>query len=53
MNAFLIIIAIIAVIILLIGGFVASLKFLLWIGIVVLVLAVIAFLIRSLTGRRS
>jgi hypothetical protein len=53
MNAFLIIIAIIAVIVALIGGFAASLHFLLWIGVIVLALAVIAWLLRTLTGRRS
>jgi hypothetical protein len=53
MNALLIILAVIAVILLFVGGFVASVKFLLWVGIVLLVLAVIAWLLRTLTGRRS
>jgi hypothetical protein len=53
MNAFLVIIFIIAVIVLLIGGFAASLHFLLWIGIVVAVLAAIVWVVRQLTGRRS
>jgi len=33
------------------GGLVQSVNFLLWVGIVLLILAVIAWLIRSLTGR--
>jgi len=32
---------------------VQSLYFLLWVGVVLLVVAVIAFLARSITGRRS
>ncbi|SEO20866.1 hypothetical protein SAMN05216281_1712 [Cryobacterium luteum] len=35
------------------GGFVQSLNFLLWVGVVLLVLAVIAFLIRMVSGRRN
>ncbi|WP_213141456.1 hypothetical protein [Bacillus sp. FJAT-50051] len=53
MNALLIILAVIAVILLFVGGFAASLKFLLWVGIVLLIIAVIAWLLRTLTGRRS
>ena len=53
MNILLIIIAIIAVILLFTGGFVQSLNFLLWVGIILLVLAVIIWLVRMLTGNRS
>ncbi|TDN45152.1 hypothetical protein EDF64_10374 [Curtobacterium flaccumfaciens] len=53
MNALLIILAVIAVILLFVGGFTASLKFLLWVGIVLLIVAVIVWLLRTLTGRRS
>ncbi|WIB77171.1 hypothetical protein DEJ28_16215 [Curtobacterium sp. MCPF17_002] len=53
MNALLIILAVVAVILLFVGGFAASLKFLLWVGIVLLIIAVIAWLLRTLTGRRS
>jgi len=49
----LVILAIIGVILLFVGGFVATLKFLLWIGILLLVIAVIVWLVRSLSGRRS
>lgn len=51
MNILLIIVAIIAVILLLTGGFVQSLNFLLWVGIILLVIAVIAWLVRSIAGR--
>ena len=52
MNIVFVIIAIVAVVLLLTGGFVASIHWLLWVGVVLLVLAIIAFLIRTLTGRR-
>ncbi|MEH6780083.1 MAG: hypothetical protein V7618_00815 [Rhodoglobus sp.] len=52
MNTLLIIVAIIAVILLLTGGLVQSLNFLLWVGVVLAVLAVIVFLARKLTGGR-
>jgi len=52
-NTLLVIVAIVAIILLLTGGFVQSLNFLLWVGVVLLVVAVIAFLARTLTGRRS
>jgi hypothetical protein len=44
---------VVAIILLFVGGFVASVKFLLWVGLVLLILAVIAWLLRALTGRRS
>lgn len=53
MNPLLIILAVIAVILLFVGGFTASLKFLLWVGLVLLVVAVILWLLRTLTGRRG
>jgi len=53
MSAFLIVIAVIAVILLLVGGFVAAVKWLLWIGIVLALIAIIAWLARSIAGRRS
>ena len=49
----LLIIAIVAVVLLFTGGFVQSLNFLLWVGIVLLVIAVSMFLIRSISGRKS
>ena len=52
MNIFALIIIIIAVILLLTGGLVESLNFLLWVGIVLAVIAVVMFLLRSISGRR-
>jgi hypothetical protein len=53
MNILFIIIIVVAVVLLLLGGFVKAINFLLWVGLVLLVLAVIAWLIRSLTGRKA
>ncbi|WP_166804414.1 hypothetical protein [Cryobacterium algoritolerans] len=53
MNLLLVIVAIVAVVLLLTGGFVQSLQFLLWVGVVLLVIAVIMFLVRSISGRRT
>jgi len=52
MNILFVIVAIVAIVLLFTGGFVASIHWLLWVGIVLLILAIIAFLIRSLSGRR-
>jgi hypothetical protein len=52
MNILGIIIAIVALILLFTGGFVQSLNFLLWVGIVLLVIAGIVFLMRFISGRR-
>ena len=52
MNILFVIVAIIAIVLLITGGFVQSLNFLLWVGVVLLVLAVIAFLLRMISGRR-
>ncbi len=52
MNILLIIIAIIAIVLLFTGGFVASIHWLLWVGIVLLVIAAIVWLVRMLTGSR-
>ena len=53
MPALLIIAIIVGLVLLFSGIFVGALKFLLWVGIVLLVIAVIAWLLRSLTGRRG
>jgi hypothetical protein len=53
MNILVAIIAIVAVILLFTGGFVQSLNFLLWVGVVLLIIAAIVWLIRFLTGRRA
>ena len=53
MNVLFVIVAIIAIVLLITGGFVQSLNFMLWVGVVLLILAVIAFLFRMISGRRS
>lgn len=53
MNILLIIVAIVAVILLFTGGFVQSLQFLLWVGIALLVIAIIVWLVRMMTGSRK
>ncbi len=53
MNLVLLIVAIIAIVLLFTGGFVSALNWLLWVGIILLVLAVIVWLVRLISGRRS
>ena len=53
MNILLIIVAVVAVILLFTGGFVQSLNFLLWVGIALLVIAIIVWLVRMMTGSRD
>ena len=53
MNLLLAIVAIIAVVLLFTGGIVPALNFLLWIGIVLAVIAIIVFLARYISGRRT
>ncbi|WP_198668805.1 hypothetical protein [Homoserinimonas sp. OAct 916] len=53
MNLLLIIVIVIAVILAITGGLVQSLNFLLWVGIVLAVIAIIAWLIRSMSGRKT
>lgn len=51
MSILFVVIAVIAIILAVTGGLIPAVNFLLWIGIVLLILAVIAFLIRSISGR--
>ncbi len=51
MSILFVIIAIVAIVLAITGGLVHAVNFLLWVGIVLLILAVIAFLIRSISGR--
>lgn len=53
MGILLIIAAIIAILLLVTGGLIHALNFLLWVGVILLVLAVIGWLIRSISSRRS
>ncbi len=52
MSAFAIIVAIIAIILIFSGGFVPAVQWLLWVGIVLLIIAVIVWLVRFVSGRR-
>ena len=52
MSLLAIIILIIAVVLLITGGLIQSVSFLLWVGLGLLVLAIITFLIRVISGRR-
>ncbi|HET8957152.1 MAG TPA: hypothetical protein VFM95_01720 [Microcella sp.] len=52
MNLLLIIAGIIAIVLLVTGGLIDAVSFLLYVGIVLLVLALIVFLIRALTGNK-
>ncbi|MET0854401.1 MAG: hypothetical protein ABWY30_07195 [Microterricola sp.] len=53
MNILLVIIIVVAVILAITGGLVESLNFLLWVGIILAVIAIIAWLIRSMSGRNK
>jgi hypothetical protein len=53
MSILFVIIAIVAIVLAITGGLIHAVSFLLWVGVVLLILAVIAFLIRSISGRRA
>jgi hypothetical protein len=53
MNILLVVIIVIAIILAITGGLLHALGFLLWVGIVLLVIAVIVWLVRSISGRRA
>lgn len=53
MNVLLIVVAIVAVALLITGGLVQSLNFLLWVGIVLAVIAVIVWLVQFISGRSA
>jgi hypothetical protein len=52
MNILLIVVIIVAIILAITGGLVQSLQFLLWVGLVLAAIAIIAWLIRAISGRR-
>ena len=52
MTTLLIVLALIGVVLLIVGGVVQALQFLLWIGLVLLILSAIALLLRVISGRR-
>jgi len=53
MNILALVIIVVAVILLITGGFVQSLQFLLWIGLILAVIAVVLFLVRAVSGRNK
>ncbi len=53
MNILLIVVIIVAIILAITGGLVQSLQFLLWVGLVLAAIAIIAWLIRVIAGRRA
>ena len=53
MSSLFVILAIIAIVLLFVGGFVQAVNFLLWVGIVLLIVAVIGWLFRMISGRRT
>ena len=52
MNILLIVIIVVAIVLAITGGLVQSLNFLLWVGLILAVIAIIAFLVRVIGGRR-
>lgn len=52
MNFLFVAIIVIAIVLAIVGGLVQAVNFLLWVGIALLLLAVIAWAIRSISGRR-
>lgn len=52
MNGIFALIIIVAIILALVGGFVEAVNFLLWVGLVLLVVAIIAWLLRSIAGSK-
>jgi hypothetical protein len=50
MNLLLIIIVVVAIALAITGGLVQSLNFLLWVGLVLAAIAIVAWLLRRLTG---
>lgn len=53
MNILVAIIAVVAVVLLITGGLVETLDFLLWVGLALATITVIVFLVRYLSGNRT
>ncbi|GAB2563189.1 hypothetical protein GCM10027033_19870 [Leucobacter ruminantium] len=51
MNGIFIFIIIVAIVLAIVGGLVKAVNFLLWVGIILAILALIGWLLRSLSGR--
>jgi hypothetical protein len=52
MNLLLIIVIVAAIVLAIVGGLVEALQFLLWVGIILAIVAIIAWLLRMISGRR-
>ncbi|NLA64696.1 MAG: hypothetical protein GX862_01945 [Leucobacter sp.] len=52
MNAIFAVIIVIAIVLAIVGGLVEAVNFLLWVGLALLIIAVIAWLLRSISGSR-
>lgn len=52
MSILFVIVIIVAIVLAVVGGLVEAVNFLLWVGLALLALAVIGWLLRSLTGKR-
>lgn len=53
MNILLIVIVAVAIVLFFIGGFVSALNWLIWVALVLAAIAVIAWLVRVIAGRRA
>jgi hypothetical protein len=53
MNTLLIIAGVVAIVLLLVGGFTEALSWLLWVGVILLVVAAIGWLLSFMSGRRG
>ena len=53
MNILLVVIIVVAIILAITGGMVQSLNFLLWVGIVLAIIAIIVWLVRMMSGRNT
>lgn len=53
MNIALILIIVVAVVLLIVGGALEAVRFLLWVGIILAIIAVIMWLMRMISGRRQ
>ena len=53
MNTLLIIAGVVAIVLLLVGGFTQALNWLLWVGVILLVIAAIGWLLSFMSGRRG
>ncbi|MFT2817526.1 hypothetical protein [Leifsonia sp. A12D58] len=53
MNILLVVIIVVAIVLAITGGMVQSLNFLLWVGIVLAIIAIIVWLVRMMSGRST